>query len=171
MRKDSQIRFANGVASALLLFFVVVHALAGGLHSLGLIGRALGLLAWVGVVLAATHMLLSIVTSRRMMTDADDPPSDKKKRHLVLKWVTGAVVLLALAAHVALRVCDAPMAFDAAATVVLIAALTAHSCVGSKSLLKDLGFPRNLRNPLRAAIVIIAVCLLALFLVSSFHVA
>ena len=76
--------------------FFFAHAAFGVTAEHFAIPRSLMLLVWVGVAVCAAHVVLSALTSREMLLDTVRPPSLKKKRHLVLKWVSGIVLLLEL---------------------------------------------------------------------------
>lgn len=148
-----------GILTAALCCLIAAHMVMGGLSLVFDIPRALKPVVWVGVALLVGHILICIVTSFQMMTDAVRPPSRKKKRHFVLKWVTGALVVATAAAHVIGRAwTDAPA--DAPAALALSAALAAfaawHACVGAKSLLKDLDIDRRYRTLVRAVAIAVA---------------
>ena len=160
-------RLVNGIVCAVLLVFFLVHAVLGGASAAFDIPRNLKFLVWAGVVLVCAHVALCVVTSHQMMTDAERPPSDKKKKHLALKWVTGVILLaLALVHIVALNVVGEGVVqlTGALLALALLVVLAVHLWAGTKSLLKDLSIDRKYRNPLRAVIVAIAVVAGALLL-------
>ena len=84
---------------------------------------------------------MSIVTSRQMLHDAERPPSRRKKRHLVLKWVTGLALLLIACVHALLP--EHAAAWPSVSILVALA-LAVHMYVGGKSLTSDLGLPRGM---------------------------
>ena len=115
---------------------------------------------WIGVGFVILHIVLSVVTSYQQLTDAEFPPSARKKRHLALKWLTGILLACAIVTHIACvrvpgLVATAPF-LPKLATIVLSCVLAWHICVGMKSLLKDIGASKKYMTLLR-----VAVCLLA----------
>ena len=168
MRKGSTIRFVNGIVSAAIVVFFLVHATLGSLSALTGFKSPFTWFVWVGVALVGMHVVVSVFTSREQLTDAERPPSARKKRHLALKWVTGALLLIVAATHVvAMRTWGAEamqsMATGAMLTVVLAATLAVHMCVGSKSVLKDLGIDTRYMMVYRVIVCAFAV----LFAVSA----
>ena len=115
------------------------------------------------------HVVLSIVTSYQQLTDVEFPPSSRKKRHLALKWFTGALLACSIATHIAcVRVPGLVASFPLLpklATVVLSIVLAWHICVGMKSLLKDIGLSKRLMTPLRVVVCVLAAvfCFMVLF--------
>ena len=172
-RPDGAVRRGNGVLSAVVGVFFIGHGLLGCALFVFGISDAAAWVVWVGVALAGVHVAVCIATSAYQLTDTVRPPSREKKRHLVLKWVTGALLVATVAAHVlGFRVLgesvNAPSMFGALVVVAVAAALAVHLCVGAKSLLKDLGIDRKYRAAVRAvacasAAVFAAVALLAAF--------
>ena len=161
MRKRLGMRFANGVVSALIVCFFLAHGLLGSFAFALPSASPLMWVIWVGVGFVALHVALSAVTSYQQLTDKEFPPSARKKRHLALKWATGALLLFAIVAHITCaRVPALVMAvpfLPRLATVVLAIVLAWHICVGMKSLLTDIGLSKRLMTPLR-----VLVCALAL---------
>lgn len=143
-------RRANAIAAAVLAVAFLGHALLGSLaHFLPLPKPPMGVL-WALVCVACAHGALSVATTVRMMRDAQRPPSARKKRHQLLKWVSGAVLVAAIALHVV----QVP-AFGLArstTTFALLAAFAWHGWAGMKSLSHDLGASSALKTPLRAAL-------------------
>lgn len=158
-------RRACAAATACLCAILAAHFVLGGISLLLPIPHALAPLIWAGAALLVAHVGVCVVTSRQMMTDKMRPPSSKKKRHLALKWATGALVAAVAIAHVAGR---AVLENDPAApaSLALSAALAAlvgwHACVGAKSFLKDLGLDYRYRGAFRAA-----ACAIAAFAVAA----
>ena len=161
MRRRSGVRKANGIVSAAIACFFLVHGLLGSLAPVAAFESPLRWVVWVGIGLVVVHVVLCVATSREQLTDAEFPPSARKKRHLVLKWATGGVLAVAACVHVAcLRIPGAFAAFPWASAVVaaVLAALLAwHVFVGMKSLIKDVGLPKDLIAPARVAICALAV--------------
>lgn len=167
MRKGSKARFVNGIISALIVVFFAVHGILGSLA--GLIGfkSSFSFLAWAGVAFVAMHVMACIVTSYQQLTDTVRPPSVQKKRHLVLKWITGIPLACTVAIHiVSIRLYGAGFVFTAQGavlTIVLALLLAWHMCVGAKSLLKDLNIDRKYRTVFRVC----ACCLAAFFCLAA----
>ena len=92
-------RKVNGAIAGVLCLFFLVHGILGILWTSGAINAELAFVIWAFFIAALVHGLLSIVTSRQMLHDAERPPSRRKKRHLVLKWVTGLALLLIACVH------------------------------------------------------------------------
>ena len=161
MHGHSLARIINGIVSALMTCLLFVHGVwAAAAITLGA-PMPPAWIAWAGVACATAHVILCIITSWEQLTDTVRPPSSRKKRHLALKWATGALLAVVAGLHVA-RVAITPAWAVAALIVALATALAAHVCVGSKSLLKDLGIDRRWRPAVRAvAVVACLLCALA----------
>ena len=146
-------RKTNAIVAAIITAFFLAHASFGATALHVDIPSSLAWTVWIGAALACIHVVLCIATSKSMLTDTKRPPSQKKKRHLALKWVTGALLLVVATPHAA-------EFFGSDRTpllaILLLCAVAAHSCVGAKSLLKDLGLPRAWRPAFRAIVCIIA---------------
>ena len=112
-------------------------------------------------VLAIAHTLTCIATSYSMLTDAIRPPSSRKKRHLALKWFSGALLAACVAVHVLSATGRIVLGTSAGLAPLLLAmlataiALYAHSHIGAKSLTRDLGLPKTLRDPFRIACALV----------------
>ena len=152
-------RGGNAIAAALLAVFFVVHA------ALGVVSFATGwqgCFAWViflGVAVVAVHVGLSVATTVHMFCDKERPASSKKKRHQCLKWATGLVLVCAVVVHMA---GDPAHAAQGGAAAVALAAMVWHAFVGVKSLTRDLRLPKELRTPLRVALVVLGALLAGL---------
>jgi hypothetical protein len=164
-------RRINGIVSAILVCFFLSHATLRSVSLLYPIPYSFGFLVWVGIGLIAAHAALSIVTSQQMLSDKIRPPSAKKKRHLVLKWLSGLLFLLVVALHVAGVYGGFTFSNAHASLVVallLVLALAAHTFIGTKSLLKDLDVTRRLRVSVRLVVggisLIIAVVIIVILL-------
>ena len=172
MRKQSKARFVNGVIAALAMCLFAAHAILGVVSAFVPVTRTFAPAVWVGMLLVALHVVVSVVTSRQQLLDREHPPSARKKRHLALKWATGIVLIAVVAAHVAcvetLGADAAQVTFTGLAAVIALCAVTAaHLWVGSKSLLKDLGFDTRHRNALGIAIAVFTVLLVVAAVVGS----
>ena len=154
-------RRANGVVSAIIMALFLVHAALGAASMVLGFAGALSWVVWAGVGLVVVHVALSIATSREQLTDRERPPSARKKRHLALKWATGAVLAAVAAAHVVLPKSDLVAAL---LMVVVAAALAVHLCVGAKSLLKDLRIDRRHKTALRVIICALLAAVVAVTL-------
>ena len=151
-------RFVNGVIALVITVAFLAHAALGGLSPLLRLSSSLAWVVWGAVALAGLHVVASIVTSVLQLSDADRPPSSRKKRHLALKWATGALLAATAVAHVICVQTYGPDAAQVTATgavaaIVLVAALAAHACVGAKSLLVDLGLNKRYMNAFRIALI------------------
>lgn len=162
MKNRSKIRFANGIVSAVIVCFFLVHGALGSASAFGIASNTLAGLVWLGVALIVAHVCLSVATSKEQLTDTQRPPSARKKRHLALKWATGLLLAALAVLHV---VGPQLLGLDPAQTRVVYSAIIValsgvlawHVFVGMKSLLIDLGVNRALITPLRAAVCIAAV--------------
>lgn len=153
MGKGSKTRNVNGILSAVLVVFFLAHGVMGSLAIMFGYMSPLIWLVWVGMALVVVHVVVSIVTSWDQLTDAEFPPSSRKKRHLALKWVTGT----ALAVCVAFHVMREGAVVSRVAIVAVAVLLAVHACVGSKSLLKDLNIDRRYKGAFRIVVCAFAV--------------
>ena len=161
MRKRVTARFANGVASACIVVVFLVHAALGTASVLTGLTSPFGWLVWVGVGLIVAHVGLCAVTSVQQLTDAQRPPSARKKRHLALKWATGVALALVAGLHVMgvpLQGLGAisPRIASIGLLTILLAALAFHVCVGAKSLLKDIDVDRRYKMAFRVVVCVVA---------------
>ena len=164
MRKNTNIRTLNGIASALIVGVFFLHAAFGSSPGLSGLWIRIAPLVWIGVAIIAVHVALSVATSVQQLTDTVRPPSSAKKRHLVLKWVTGVLLAAAAVAHAGCVHAAGAGAVHATATgtvlaVCVLVLLTWHVCVGTKSLLKDLNIDRRYRTLLRVVVCVLAICI------------
>lgn len=153
MRRRITARLVNGILAAGVTVAFLAHALLGGVSAVTGYTSGLIWLVWVFAALAVAHIVASGVTSHEQLTDAERPPSVRKKRHLLLKWVTGGLLLVVACVHVLL---PRETWSAIAVTVALAAVLAVHVCVGSKSLLKDLGIDRRYKMVFRVVVCTIA---------------
>ena len=147
-------RKVNGTVAGVLCLFFLVHGILGILWMSDAVPAELAFVIWAFFIIALAHGLLSIVTSRQMLHDAERPPSRRKKRHLVLKWVTGLALLLIACIHALLP--QGAVLWPTVSILVALA-LAVHMYVGSRSLASDLGLPREIRIAFRLVAVIWAV--------------
>jgi succinate dehydrogenase hydrophobic anchor subunit len=164
VRNGSKARLVNGIISALVVVFFVAHSLLGGLEALVPLASPPALVMWTGIGIVGIHIVASIITSREQLTDAEFPPSQRKKRHLALKWVTGGILLAIIAAHVVCIRTFGPDAVQASVTstliaLALVAALTVHIWVGAKSLITDLSLDKGLIKPFRIIVCTLAIAI------------
>lgn len=162
MRPDQRARRANGIISAFIIAFFIVHGALGCALLVCGFNDAFSVAVWAGVAAMVAHVVLCVATSVYQLTDTVRPPSVHKKRHLALKWVTGGLLALVALVHVlcfrVLGESGEALTIPAGLVIVAVAAfLSAHICVGSKSLLKDIGLDRSLRPVVRAVAVIAGV--------------
>ncbi len=165
---DSRVRKVNAIIAAVLSFFFFLHATLGIAHEQFGMSDALAFLAWFGVAAVVGHVALCIATSRYMLSDQVRPPSEKKKKHLALKWASGGVLLALVGVHLAAGGASGAggSIILLLATVALLIALAAHIYIGMKSLTRDLDMSKRARAPLRVVCVCVAVAV-GLFLVLS----
>ena len=164
MKERSTARRINGIVSAFILCLFLAHACIGTIAGLAPLEFSPNLLLRAGTMLVLVHVVACMVTSYEQLTDIVRPPSVQKKRHLVLKWITGALLLCIACFHV-VRVNELDLAsaihspVGTAITIALVAALAWHSWTGTKSLLKDLNIDRKYRNVVRALVSAVALLL------------
>lgn len=161
MATRSRTRLANGVVSAGIVAFFIVHASIGSIVGLVPFQSSFVWAVWIGVACMAVHIALCVATSIQQLTDTVRPPSINKKRHLALKWATGALLLVCAAMHVVVvrtaGVGDMISSVTGVVVIVALAvALATHICVGSKSLLKDLNVDRSFRPAVRGSACVFA---------------
>lgn len=171
-RPRSLARRINGIVSACIVVFFLAHGILGGVSALTDFSSPLTWLVWVGVAFVVVHVVLSIITSHEQLTDTVRPPSEAKKRHLLLKWVTGILLAVLVVVHIVVMRVLGPDAVQSSVTgvaliIALLVVLATHIGLGSKSLLKDLNVDRKWRNAFRIAICAIAVAIGILVLVAA----
>ena len=173
--EDPYRRINAFLAAAITLFFLL-HGILGSLLLLfpGF-PHEWAVLVWIGAVLVGLHVILSIITTQRMLTDTRRPPSPRKKRHQALKWVTGVVLLICVILHLTLfqgQGSPASLLKDHLVALILMVMLAAslgvHICTGVKSLTRDLELSKDLRLPLRLAIILISAALGTALLFAAF---
>jgi hypothetical protein len=160
-RTARRFRCINAVVAAVLLVAFLAHAVLTAALGMPPIGAATAIgLLYALAALTGVHVIISLVTSTFMLSDTNRPPSGRKKRHLALKWATGATLLVAGYPHVT----HAPL-FAACTWLVpmlLLGALAWHGWTGAKSLARDLGMSGSLKTPLRIGLCLVAAAAAAL---------
>ena len=168
-RPHTRARVTNAIAASVIMVLFLVHACLGTLKLYWPdMPSNLEFIVWFGVAVIVFHVIASIVTTREMWIDTQRPPSNRKKRHQILKWITGALLACAIVVH---QLCVAQLLPLAAVdmltlpTLIVTAILLCwHLFVGAKSLTRDLNLRGALRMPLRVvAIVITVVVCVAVF--------
>jgi len=170
MKERFNLRYGNGIISAFITCFFFMHALIGAIYVIFHISNMLALIVWLGVSAVFVHIMACIGTSLQMLKDKERPPSQKKKMHLVLKWISGCFLAMLFVVHIALQNCSTSpndCSFFSPMIILLICCLTWHAFVGIKSLVKDLKFNSALRNILRILVCCFAVLLIATVIISS----
>ena len=153
-------RFINGVLTIAIVSFFAVHGIFGAVSTFIDIPRNFAWLVWAGVVVIGIHVLASVVTSYQQMNDKERPPSPRKKRHLMLKWGTGALLALTAAMHIA-DMQKSGGSLEGAGTIglisllALIAIVAVHTCIGVRSLLKDIGADRDRKIAVRVVVCVV----------------
>ena len=175
MPKDPYRRVNALLAAVITLFFLIHGALGCLLLLFPGFPHEWAVIVWIGAALVGLHVVLSVITTLRMLTDTERPPSQRKKRHQVLKWVTGIVLLVCVILHLVLFRGQEPPIDSLQANLVaailmilLVVSLGVHICTGIKSLTRDLDLPKAIRTPLRLATVLLALCLGAALLIAAF---
>ncbi len=169
---QDKLRRVCGVVAAILLVLILAHVLLGAFSLIREVSRNFEFLIWLGVMLIAAHIGLSGATTAVKLTDAENPPSDRKKRHFVLKWASGAAVVVAATIHVAVQL--AGYVLDSRVSLlmmVLVATVLAwHMWVGAKSIVKDLGLPKKIKPVVRLLTTLLAALagILVLFVLMGF---
>lgn len=153
-----EVRRANGIAAAFLLVFFFAHAALGALSEHAAIPRSLMFFIWFAVAVSVAHIALSAGTSVEMLRNKERPPSPRKRRHLVLKWMSGAALLVVAILHCQ---CDLVPIADIAVSCVLLGLLCVHGWIGARSLLCDLGLSTRLKPALRVSLCLAALAIAA----------
>ncbi|MDO5117535.1 MAG: hypothetical protein Q4D34_03520 [Eggerthellaceae bacterium] len=161
-RPHTRARVVNAVAACFIMLLFLVHACLGTLKLYWPdMPSSLEFIVWFGVAVIVFHVIASIVTTYEMWTDTVRPPSDRKKRHQVLKWVTGVLLACSIVVH---QLCVAQLLPPAAVDTLTLPALIVtaillcwHLFVGAKSLTRDLNLRGALRTPLRVMFIVITV--------------
>ena len=177
-RKPTKLRTANGIAAAILCIIFLAHAILGSVKfAVPTFSGRFVWVVWIGVGILVAHVVMSVGTTVSMMTDKERPPSAKKKRHQLMKWLSGVAVLVVAVIHMltnsGLVTGGAVPALSRATTVLmaaLICALGWHMFTASKSLLKDLHVPNHKRWRPALRAVLLAGCVVAgvILLVAAF---
>lgn len=160
-------RRVNAWLSVLVSVLFLLHSCMGAAYFvLPGMRTAPRLLLWLGVLLILAHIVASIITTNQMLTDTVRPPSARKKRHQLKKWVTGVLFVLAAGVHIGAQ---ANGVLQGASAVLLMAVvsvlLCVHLCTGVKSLTRDMALSPSLRWPLRLLAIAVSVLVCAVALV------
>ena len=156
--KKDPIRRINAITAVALALFFFAHAWLAAAKLCGIdLGETFKWTVWVGIGVVVLHVILCLRTTQTMFNDTERPPSAKKKRHQMLKWLTGGVLVLAVLFHFPSGEGVSPL--YVAGLIITAAALAWHVWTGTKSLTRDLNLPSSLRIAMR-----IAVCAAALSL-------
>lgn len=166
MEKRSTARRANGyVATVLVVFFMCAHILLGSLSLVTPIDNRFAWVVWIGSAVILVHICLSIATTREKLSNTDKPANPSKKRKIALRWITGILVAVAAGMHIVSVELYGESAIQAsplgwASVLALIVILTVHITLNIKSLIRDVGGSKELKERLRTPLRI-AICLLA----------
>ena len=159
MNKASGARRVNGILSAVITCIFLAHAVMGSLSLAYPLSETFVVLVTSGVVLIVAHLAFCVVTSWQMLTDKGRPPSAKKKRHLMYKWVSGVLLAFVAAAHMSEAGHGQSITASPEHLIVLLflmAILAIHILFGIKSLLKDVALNKGMKVPLRVAVCAIS---------------
>lgn len=167
-----KLRLANAlVASVVAVFFLAHSTLGTASFFVEGLSNSVPWLVWIMLGVVAVHVVASVAATALMLTDARRPPSSRKKRHFVLKWVTGALLALVIGMHVCCLALPSFFFFPASQgkipLLLLLAALAWHVGIATKSLARDLGISKKTRDAMRAAYVLAVAALFALVLLGS----
>lgn len=157
-----RIRRVNAIIAVALMVFFFVHAAMGAITQVTPIENSFKWLIWAFAALILVHAATCVATSYFMLTNTERPPSKGKKQHLVLKWVSGGILLLLALLH-AFGVANLGVPF----LVVLLAVIAWHSYVGVKSFTRDLNMPGKYRLPIRITLITLAVIIAAVAIYGS----
>ena len=170
-------RRANGiVAAVLVVFFLCAHSLLGSLSLALPLSNHFAWLVWAVTAVIIVHIVLSAVVTREKLSNPEKPPTTKKKLKMGLRWATGILIAVLVCVHAGSVVLFGSSAVQStqvgkASVIALIVLVAVHVCTGVKSLVRDLGASKEqkdkLKTPMRLAVCLFAVILLALVLVFS----
>jgi len=151
-------RRINAYIALTLIVLLIIHAALGTLGVALQWRGTLEAIIWIGVVFIGLHILLCICTTYTMFTDKVRPASSRKKRHQIIKWISGGIVLCTLVLHLCKTPLDvfAPTIAGGFLAAVLMVFLAWHSVVGVKSLTHDLRQSISMRTPMRVIIIVLA---------------
>lgn len=164
-----KLRLFNAViASVVAAFFLVHSGLGTASFSIESLVNSVPWLVWGMLGAVGVHVVVSVAATVLMLTDAKRPPSSRKKRHFVLKWVTGALLALVIGMHLAYVIFPEGFGLDASQLKVLflllLAALAWHVGIATKSLARDLGIGKKTRDIMRAGYVLVVLALIVFML-------
>lgn len=167
--RADKLRLFNAVVATVIALFFLAHSVLGtATFILDDLTNDVPWLVWGMFGIVGVHIIASVGTTARMMADAERPPSSRKKRHFVLKWATGILLALAIAAH--LLDALSPDSFTGTAFVArapflfTLATLAWHVGIATKSLARDLGISKRSRDIIRGVYVIVLGLLIVILL-------
>ena len=159
------------VASAVAVFFLVHSGLGTASFFVDGLVNSVPWLVWGMLGIVGVHVVASVAATALMLTDTERLPSARKKRHFVLKWVTGALLALVIGVHLVCVIFPEGIGLGASQFKVpfllLLAALAWHVGIATKSLARDLGIGKKTRDVMRAGYVLVVLVLIA-FMLSNF---
>ena len=167
-----KLRLFNALVALVIAVFFLVHSGLGTASFFvdGLV-NSVPWLVWGMLGVVGVHVVASVAATVLMLTDKERPPSVRKKRHFVLKWATGALLALVIAAHLCCVVFPDSFSFGPDQLripfLLLLAVLAWHVGIATKSLARDLGIDKKTRDVMRAGYVL-AVLALIVFMLSDF---
>ena len=167
-----KLRLFNALVALVVAAFFLVHSgLGTASFSIDGLVNSVPWLVWGMLGVVGVHVVASVAATALMLTDTERPPSARKKRHFVLKWVTGALLALVIGVHVVCVIFPEGLGLDASQLKVpfllLLAALAWHVGIATKSLARDLGIGKKTRDVMRAGYVLVVLVLIA-FMLSDF---
>ena len=167
-----KLRLVNALVASAIAVFFLAHSTLGvaSLFVKGLV-NSVPWLVWIMFGAVGVHVLASVGATALMLIDTERPPSSRKKRHFVLKWVTGAVLTATIAVHLFCILCPSSLPVfphqAKASFLFLLAALAWHVGIATKSLARDLEIGKRTRDIMRVVYVLAVFALVALVLVAS----
>lgn len=176
-KQRSRARRANGIVAGLLaVFFLGAHGLLGSIVALIPLDSTLSWIAWIGTAAIAVHVGLNVRVTIEKLSDPEKPPSTRKKAKIALRWATGIVLVLAIGLHVASMCTQGADAAQStlpgvAITIALIIAIAIHVCLCMKSLIRDLGGSKELKDritPFARVTLCVYACLLCAISIAGY---
>ena len=165
-----KLRLFNALVASVVAVFFLVHSGLGTTSFFvdGLV-NSVPWLVWGMLGVVGVHVVASVAATVLMVTDKERPPSARKKRHFVLKWVTGALLALVIGVHLVCVIFPEGIGLGASQFKVpfllLLVALAWHVGIATKSLARDLGIGKKTRDVMRAGYVAILAALISFLLV------
>lgn len=165
-----KLRLFNALVASVVAVFFLAHSGLGtaSFFADGLV-NSVPWLVWGMLGVVGVHVVASVAATVLMLTDKERPPSARKKRHFVLKWVTGALLALVIGVHLVCVIFPEGIGLDASQLKVpfllLLAALAWHVGIATKSLARDLGIGKKTRDVMRSVYVAILAAMILFLLV------